>query len=121
MKYEKITNISSERALQYEVYEPFNKTKLNLSVCDDINIDVYIPVTLSDKTQNLYNELKELGYDLFDINSPFYNDLCTPYKSPDGTDVLLSDRINFYYYNDETTCQSNCKFSDYLMESQYFK
>ena len=121
MKYEKITNISSERSLQYDVYEPYNKTKLNLSVCDDINIDIYIPVVLSEKTQNLYNELKELGYDLFDINSPFYNDLCTPFKSPDGTDVLLSDRINSYYYNDDTACQSNCKFSDYLTESQYLK
>ena len=45
MKYEKITNISSEteRALQYEIYEPYNKTKLNLSFCDK-KIDVYIPV-----------------------------------------------------------------------------
>ena len=121
MKYEKITNISSERSLQYEVYEPYNKTKLNLSVCDNINIDIYIPVVLSEKTQNLFNQLKELGYDLFDINSPFYNDICTPYESPDGTDVLLSDRINSYYYNDDTSCQSNCKFSDYLTKSQYLK
>ena len=31
LKYEKISNISTERSLQYEVYEPFNKTKLDLS------------------------------------------------------------------------------------------
>ena len=123
MKYERVGNISSERSLQYEVYEPYNKTKLNLSVCDNenINIDIYIPVTLSEKTQNLFDELKEMGYDLFDINSPFYNDICTPYKSTDGTDVLLSDRVNSYFYNDDTSCQSNCKFSDYLMESNYLK
>ena len=121
MKYEKITNISSERSLQYEVYEPYNKTKLNLSICKNINIDIYIPVVLSEKTQNLYDKLKDLGYDLFDINSPFYNDICTSYKSPEGTDVLLSDRVNSYYYNDDTSCQSNCKFSDYLIESEYLK
>ena len=123
MKYEKVSNISSERSLQYEVYEPINKTKSNLSICDNenINIDIYIPVILSEKTQNLYNELQNLGYDLFDINSPFYNDICTPYKSSDGTDILLSDRVNTYYYNDDTSCQSNCKFSDYLIESQYLK
>ena len=62
-----------------------------------------------------------MGYDLFDINSPFYQDICTPYKSSDGTDVLLNDRVNYYYNNEETSCQSNCKFSDYLMESQYLK
>ena len=121
MKYEKVSNISSERSLQYEVYEPYNKTKLNLTICNEIDINIYIPVTLSEKTKNLYNELKDLGYDLFDINSEFYQDICTPYKSSNGTDVLLSDRVNYYYNNEETTCQSNCKFSDYLMESQYLK
>ena len=65
--------------------------------------------------------MRDLGYDLFDINSPFYQDICTPYKSSDGTDVPLTDRVNYFYNNDETVCQSNCKFSDYLMESQYLK
>ena len=121
MKFEKITNKSTERSIQYEVYEPYNKTKLNLSICENITIGIYIPVIISEKLQNLYNELKDMGYDLFDINSPFYQDICSPYKSSDGTDVLLSDRINTYYNNEETTCQSNCKFSNYLMESQYLK
>ena len=91
IKYEKIANISSQRSLQYEIYEPYNKTKLNLSVCqnENLNIDIYIPVILSEKIQNLYNEVKEMGYDLFDINSPFYNDICTPYKTTNGTDVIL--------------------------------
>ena len=121
MKFEKVTNISTERSLQYEVYEPNNKTKLNLSICNNLTIDIYVPVILSEKIQHLYDELKDMGYDLFDINSPFYQDICTPYKSNDGTDVPLNDRINYYYNNDETSCQANCKFSDYLIESQYLK
>ena len=102
IKYQRISNISSERSLQYEVYEPYNKTKLNLSICDNATIDVYIPVVLSEEIQELYNQLKDLGYDLFDINSPFYQDICTQFKSPDGTDVPLSGRINYYYNNAET-------------------
>ena len=102
--------------MQYEVYEPYNKTKLNLSICDNLTIDIYIPVILSEEIKKLYNELQDLGYDLFDINDPFYNDICTPYKSPNGTDVILSDRIKYFYNNEETTCLSNCKFSDYLFE-----
>ena len=121
LKFEKLSNTSLERSLQYEVYEPYHKKKLNLSICSDITIDVYIPVILSEKIQDLYEELKDLGYDLFDINSPFYQDICTPYKSNNGTDVPLTDRVNYFYNNDETVCQSNCKFSDYLMESQYLK
>ena len=57
------------------------------TICDNITIDVYIPLELSEKMNNLYNELKDLGYDLFDIESPFYQDICTPYKSEN---ILMS-------------------------------
>ena len=69
----------------------------------------------------MLNIIKDLGYDLFDINSPFYNDICIPFKSPEGTDVLLSDRVNSYFNNDDTSCQTNCKFSEYWMDSKYLK
>ena len=121
VKFEKITNISTERTLQYEVYEPYNKTKLNLSICDNTTIDIYIPLVLSEELQNLYYQLKEKGYDLFDINGQFYQDICTPFTTPNGTDILLSDRISYYFHNNETLCQSNCQFSDYSIESQYLK
>ena len=121
IKLEKISNIISERSLQYEIYNPYNMTKLNLSICSNLTIEIYTPLIISDKLQNLHYELKEMGYNLFDINSQFYQDICTPYKSSEGTDVLLSDRVNYFYNNEETTCQSNCKFSDYLIEEQYLK
>ena len=121
IKYEKISNISSERSFQFEIYEPYNLTKLNLSICFNTTIDLYTPVILSQKLQNLHEELKDMGYNLFDINSPFYQDICASYTSSDGTDVPLAERINYYYNNNETVCQSNCKFSDYLMNSQYLK
>ena len=121
LKLEKLSNKSSERNLQYEIYEPINKTKLNLSLCKEVQIDIYVPVVLSENLEGLYNELKDLGYDLFDINSDFYQDICTPYKSTNGTDVLLSDRVDTYYNNEETQCQPNCEFSDYSLDSQYLK
>ena len=33
LKKEKISNKASEKEIQLEIYEPFNKTKLNLSDC----------------------------------------------------------------------------------------
>ena len=121
LKYEKMTNISSERNLQYEVYESLNKKKLDLSLCQNIAINIYVPAILSEKLTDLYNELQDLGYDLFDINNKFYQDICTPYKSQNGTDVLLSDRIDYYFNNDETQCQPNCQFSDYSIETEDLK
>ena len=119
-KYEQLTT-PSERNVQYEVYHPFTKEKLNLSLCDSKTIDLYIPLSLDEKLLELYEDLQKSGYDLFDINDPFYNDLCSPYKSKDGTDVLLSDRKNDYYNNSYTTCQSNCQYSSFDSEYQFLK
>ena len=122
-KMEIVSNITYEKNIQYDVYEPINKTKLDLSICENVSIDIYVPVELSEKTRRLYKSLKEAGYDLFNINDPFYLKLCTPYKTENGTDVLLEDRKNNYYYNsiNETTCQSNCQFSKYDSGSKYVK
>ena len=119
-KYEKLT-ISAERNIQYEVYHPITKQKLNLSVCEQDTVDLYIPVQIDEKTLELYEDLKNSGYDLFNINDPFYNDLCSPYKSENGTDVLLSDRKNYYYNNNYTTCQANCQYSSFNSDYKFLK
>ena len=121
LTFEKVTNVSTERAMLYEVFEPYNKTKLNLSICDNTTISIFVPVVLSEKFKNLYNQAKESGYDIFDRRGAFYNDMCTPFTTPNGTDILLSDRVTYYYYNSETLCQSNCDFSNYDFETQYLE
>ena len=121
MKFEKITNNTSERNLLYEIYEPFNKTKLDLSICNKTEITVYTKVELSDELLNLYNQLKDMGYDLFDINNDFYKDICVPFTSPQGTDVTLEDRKNYFFNNNETLCQPNCKFNGYSVETKLLK
>ena len=119
IKSETITDKASKRTVNYEVYEPYNKTKLNLSVCDGTPINVYIPVELSAENKQIYEKMKESGYDMFNINDPFYQDICTPFDSANGTDILLSDRINFIYNNDDTQCQPNCQLSQYSLETKY--
>ena len=70
--------------IQYEVYYPlYNDSKLyllNLSICEDSNIDVYLPLSLEGNTE------------IFDPNSDFYNDICKTYTSENGTDLTLSQR-----------------------------
>ena len=82
---------------------------------------IYIPIQLNEDTQKLYEDLKSQGYNLFDKNDKFYKDICTPYKSENGTDVLLSDRYNDFFTPNQLTCQANCEYSDYSPESQYLK
>ena len=109
LKKEKISNKASEKEIQLEIYEPFNKTKLNLSYCQDTSINIYVKAELSDETKYSYEKLKSLGYDIFNLNDPFYQDICVGYTSYGNTDMSLSDRINYIYNNDDTRCQPNCK------------
>ena len=124
LKYENeeeiITN-GNEKSIQYKVYAPNSTTKLDLSVCSDVKIDINVPIQLSEETQKLYEELKSKGYNLFDKNDKFYKDICTPYKSENSTDVLLADRYNDFFASNELICQSNCEYPDYISESKYLK
>ena len=82
---EKETDLISEKNISFEVYEPYNRTKLNLSLCIGIDINIYIKSELKEETKKLFNELRNLGYNMFNINDPFYQDICSPYTTEDKT------------------------------------
>ena len=109
----------SEKGVQYEIYEPYNLTKLNLSICNEEKINLYIPLILSEETKYIYENMKSLGYDMFNINDPFYQDLCTPYKTENNTDIPLSARKEYIYNNKDSKCQANCDLSSYIPNSLY--
>ena len=106
-------NDSCPTVVEYEVYSPETKEQLNLSLCENSQIDVYIPVNLDDKTLYLYSETNQFGYDIFDKENSFYNDICSPFTSDDGTDIILSDRQNTYYNNSLVLCESSCTYKFY--------
>ena len=109
-----------EKNLQFEVYDPYTYKRLNLSCCE--NIDIYIPLDLKEKN-NIYKNILDQGYDPFDLGDKFYREICTQYKSENGTDVLLDAREEYYYSPiiNETTCQGNCRFSSYSLDTKYLK
>ena len=120
LKYEKLTGIASEKSIQYEVYSPDYK-QLDLSICNDSDIDIAIPIDVDKETENLYNDLKEEGYDLFDRYGKFYIDICTPFQAENGADVLLVDRLHYFFSKiaNLTTCPSNCQYSNFSIDTKY--
>ena len=118
IKNEIKTNKSSEKNVQIDVYNPYTKKKLNLSLCDEIPVNIYVPTELKAETKQMYEKIKNSGHDMFNINDPFYQDICVPFDSSKGTDILLSDRINYIYKNEDTKCQSNCHFTNYSIETK---
>ena len=106
-------NNSYPLIVEYEVYSPEADQKLDLSLCENKNIDIYIPLFLDNNTIDLYNSMNEYGIDILNENNSFYNDICTPFSTDEGTDITLSDRQKTYYNENITLCENNCKYIYY--------
>ena len=89
-------------SVEYEVYNPVTKEKLNLKYCEDEQIEVLIPVSIDENELFKYNP-----------NSEFYNDICSTYTTNFKTDITLKDRQNEFLNKNMTLCESGCNFASY--------
>lgn len=113
LKLDMFKKDSTVPIVEYEIYNYNNSEKLNLEVCKGITINVYVPIQLDNQTINLYNNLNESGYNLFNSNDSFYNDICTVYTTMNGTDISLNDRRKIYFNQSLTLCQDGCTYDYY--------
>ena len=97
--------------VQYEIYNPIDLERLNLSICENNKITISTKLNLDSSTLSLYNSLKTSGYDLLNQNDSFFHDICTRYTSPSGTDVTLNDRNSgiFTSMRNLSLCQTGCE------------
>ena len=65
--------------VEYEVYNPYTKDKINLEICSNTIITISAPINLTKEETSLYESASKQGYDIFDGNSSFYQDFCSPY------------------------------------------
>ena len=114
LKLDKKNEDLTKTYVGYELYNPLNLSKLNLSFCREIRININTPFQLNDDVAKLYDSLKESGYNLFNENDSFYNDICSIYTSLNGSDITLADRKQIFSENGNITlCQSGCEFEYY--------
>ena len=110
----------SSTYVQYEIYDILTGKIIDLIKCKDIPIKISVPKILDEETLNIYNNLSSSGYNLFDSNDSFYNDICSTYTSDNKKDMLLIDRWDDIYIpnNEKYMCQSGCKLINYNITSQ---
>ena len=111
-------NKNKDKALTQQIeYEVFYNTKeLDLSVCNNDKIEIYYDVknsSLIDVEKVL--KYSNLGIDIFNINSPFFNDICYPYYE-NNSDMILKDRISIIYQN-YSVCDDNCEYEKFNLET----
>ena len=88
--------------IEYEVYRFKTKNKLDLSVCNNIKIDILVPVSIEEKDNYKYN-----------LSSEYYNDICYTYTTENGTDMTIKDRKNEFNNNNMSLCESKCEYDGY--------
>ena len=102
LKYEKLTNLSYEKKVEYEIYNPKTKKKMNLNVCRNLKINVNIPANILEKNLFKYNASHE-----------YYKDLCFPHSTESKTDIILTDRRKEYINNNMSLCENSCEYNGY--------
>ena len=89
--------------IEYEIFNPKSKEKLNIEFCknENINLEFYLSTYINESI--LYK---------YDLNSSYYNDVCN-IISNNGIDITLYDRKNEYKNNYMFLCPNNCTFTKY--------
>ena len=105
--------------VQYEIFNPHNFSKVSLDICKGDTIKIEVPVILEEKQLSLIKDLNESGYNIFDINDTFYNDICSTYTAQNGADMTLSARKTIIYdsVKDMFLCQEGCEFQSFNTNS----
>ncbi len=104
----------SSNQIEYYFYNSETKENLDLSPCSRINVIKAI----TDKDDIDYDKaikMSEEGINVFDINDEFFTSICYEYKTENGTDMTIADRIKDYYQN--VTCDNGCSLNEVNLEN----
>ena len=95
-------------------FHPLSGEELNYTkICFNEKITIKENVTSILENQNnsnyeLQQSLIDQGINIFDLESPFYNDLCFDFDNPEKRDIPLSMRVEKSFPN-ATLCEPGCK------------
>ena len=85
--------------VEYQVYDD-NKTKLDLSICNDSNIQIFFALKENSLDIDIISFFKNKGIDIFNIKDSFFTDICQSFSDPKKqNDIVLEDRIKEIFQN----------------------
>ena len=110
LKTDVYSNPFNTDSVGYAIYSNSGE-RLNFEICENEIINIKIPVTENNGGNiNLARNLSQNGIDIYDINDPFFNDICFRFTSEDGKDVPLNERIK--YFQNVSFCQNDCSYKE---------
>lgn len=118
MLFQVEVNMDEENSLTNKIFYSIfdeNKNEVDLSICNDENIKVNYKIKdNSPLNTTMVFYFAEMGVDILNINDPFFNDICFVY-SEDNLDIILKDRIKYFYQN-YSFCDTDCIYESINLE-----
>ena len=65
-------------------------------------------LNINDTNFKLQKSLTDQGINIFDLNDPFYKDICYDFDNPNKRDIALRDRVK-EVYPDAVLCEEGCR------------
>ena len=108
---------SSINKVEYFIYD-YKGNELNVSLCNTIKVNIYTPIINPELINwDLAFELSKEGINIFDPDSEFFNNICSPFTNEFNSDVTLGDRRNDYFQN-ITFCNDECESSEIFFNNK---
>ena len=94
--------------VSFQAFSGSNK-EIDPSIYEGATMSISYPI--NEEVFDLSNgeTMAEKGVDVFNATDPFFSDICYPYSTDNGTDMILKDRRNDIYQN-VSFCDSNCVY-----------
>ena len=120
LKFDITPENSKSAYVQYKVYDQASKQFLEMKECSGTNVRINSHIDLDSYIETLYDSMAIYGYNLFDPNDSFYNDICAAFTTENDTDILLYDRRMDIYEKtiNISLCQEGCVFLSYNSETK---
>ena len=98
----------------YSFYHPLSGSKLNADeICKNDTIVVVeslnAKLSKNDTHYETQTSLTSQGVNIFDLNDPFYTDICYDFDNPLKKDIPLNDRVK-HIYPDVDLCDEGCQY-----------
>ena len=117
LKIELLNNDSNIIDLHYELFNPLNFTqKLDLNLLPVNLIEITVPNDIKKYKMDLIIKTKNLGYNIFNPNDSFYNDICSVFTF-NNSDISLSERKTLLDLSDENLCITGCNYSNFDLKT----
>lgn len=111
---------SSVNVYNFGIYLEDGTLLPHSEICKNTKIEISSPISNTDLIkleEAIY--FSNLGYDIYDENSLFYNDICSA-ASINGNDIILSDRKKDFFPEGVSLCNDSCTYSQVDLETKRF-